>query len=69
MVSQSNVNGLQARPGWHSIRALREGRLCVFSTQEANVMVRPGPRMAEAARLMAQCIARKGAVASTGGNP
>ncbi len=68
MVSQSNVNGLQARPGWHSIRALREGRLCVFSTQEANVMVRPGPRMAEAARLMAQCIARKGAVASTGGN-
>ena len=69
MVSQSNVNGLQARPGWHSIRALREGRLCVFSTQEANVMVRPGPRMAEAARLMAQCIVRKGAVASTGGNP
>jgi len=69
MVSQSNVNGLQARPGWHSIRAMREGRLCVFSTQEANVMVRPGPRMAEAARLMAQCIARKGAVASTGGNP
>jgi|TARA_B110000879_G_C11060346_1_gene466457 iron complex transport system substrate-binding protein len=69
MVSQSNVNGLQARPGWHSIRALREGRLCVFSTQEANVMVRPGPRMAEAARLMAQCIARKGADALTGGNP
>jgi len=69
MVSQSNVNGLQARPGWHSIRALREGRLCVFSTQEANVMVRPGPRMAEAARLMAQCIARKGADALTGVNP
>ena len=69
MVSQSNANGLQARPGWHSIRALREGRLCVFSTQEANVIVSPGPRMAEAARLMAQCIARKGADASTGVTP
>ncbi|MEZ7834055.1 MAG: helical backbone metal receptor, partial [Burkholderiaceae bacterium] len=54
MVSQSNANGLQTRPGWHSIRALREGRLCVFSTQETNVIVSPGPRMAEAARLMAQ---------------
>ena len=69
MVSQSNANGLQGRPGWHSIRALREGRLCVFSTQEANVIVSPGPRMAEAARLMAQCIARKGADASTGVTP
>ena len=69
MVSQSNANGLQTRPGWHSIRALREGRLCVFSTQETNVIVSPGPRMAEAARLMAQCIARKGADALTGVNP
>ena len=69
MVSQSNANGLQTRPGWHSMRALREGRLCVFSTQETNVIVSPGPRMAEAARLMAQCIARKGADALTGVNP
>ena len=69
MVSQSNANGLQTRPGWHSIRALREGRLCVFSTQETNVIVSPGPRMAEAARLMAQCIARKGADALTGVKP
>jgi iron complex transport system substrate-binding protein len=69
MVSQSNANGLQTRPGWHSMRALREGRLCVFSTQETNVIVSPGPRMAEAARLMAQCIARKGADALTGVKP
>ena len=69
MVSQSNANGLQTRPGWHSIRALREGRLCVFSTQETNVIVSPGPRMAEAARLMAQCIARKDADVLTGVNP
>jgi iron complex transport system substrate-binding protein len=33
----------------------------VFSPEESAVLVRPGPRMAQAARLMAQCINRKGA--------
>jgi iron complex transport system substrate-binding protein len=59
MVGQSSADGLAQRPGWASIRALREDRLCVFPTEQANVLVRPGPRMAEGARLMAQCIASK----------
>ena len=59
MVGQRSADGLKARPGWQSIRALREQRVCIFPTEEANVLVRPGPRMAEAARLMAQCIAGK----------
>ncbi|MCZ8257754.1 MAG: helical backbone metal receptor [Polaromonas sp.] len=59
MVGQRSADGLQARPGWQSIRALREQRVCIFPTEEANVLVRPGPRMAEAARLMATCIANK----------
>jgi iron complex transport system substrate-binding protein len=67
MIGQSNANGLQTRPGWQSIRALREQRVCVFPTEEANVLVRPGPRMAEAARLMAKCIEAKGM--ASGGKP
>ncbi|WP_369973889.1 ABC transporter substrate-binding protein [Polaromonas sp. SP1] len=59
MIGQRSADGLQARPGWQSIRALREQRVCIFPTEEANVLVRPGPRMAEAARLMATCIAGK----------
>ncbi|MDO5087896.1 MAG: helical backbone metal receptor [Comamonadaceae bacterium] len=46
-------------PGWQRMRALREGRLCVFTAEETDVIVRPGPRMAEAARLMARCLADK----------
>jgi iron complex transport system substrate-binding protein len=60
MIGQSHARDLQARPGWQSMRALREQRVCVFPTEEANVLVRPGPRMAEAARLMARCIETKG---------
>jgi iron complex transport system substrate-binding protein len=59
MISQNAAPQLEQRPGWASLRALREGRLCVFSPQESAVLVRPGPRMAQAARLMAECIARK----------
>jgi iron complex transport system substrate-binding protein len=60
MISQNAAPQLEQRPGWASLRALREGRLCVFSPQDSDVLVRPGPRMAQAARLMAQCITNKG---------
>ena len=56
MVGQGSADGLTQRPGWHSIRAVRERRVCIFPAEQANVLVRPGPRMAEAARLMAQCL-------------
>ncbi|WP_204733300.1 ABC transporter substrate-binding protein [Hydrogenophaga laconesensis] len=61
MIGARNVQGLESRPGWRSIRALREQRVCVFTADESDVLVRPGPRMAEAARLMARCITEKGA--------
>jgi iron complex transport system substrate-binding protein len=59
MIGQRSADGLQQRPGWQSIRALREQRVCLFSTEDADALVRPGPRMAEGARLMAQCLANK----------
>ena len=59
MVGEANLEGLAQRPGWSRIRAIREQRVCVFNTEQANVLVRPGPRMAEAARIMAQCLRDK----------
>jgi iron complex transport system substrate-binding protein len=59
MIGQRSADGLQARPGWQSMRALREQRVCIFPPDEADMLVRPGPRMAEGARLMARCIAAK----------
>ena len=43
-------------PGWKSIRAVKEQRICRFDAAQTDVLVRAGPRMAEAARLMAACI-------------
>lgn len=59
MVSERNGQGLEQRPGWAGMRAIREQRLCRFTPEQSDVLVRPGPRMAEAARLMARCIADK----------
>ena len=58
MVGDRNFAGLTDRPGWRGIRAVREERLCVFPIPQSDVLVRPGPRMAEAARVMADCLAR-----------
>lgn len=56
MVSDQTSGELSARPGWSGLRALREGRVCRFTPAQSDVLVRPGPRMAEGARLMVACI-------------
>jgi iron complex transport system substrate-binding protein len=65
LIGQASAPSLAGRPGWHSIRAMREQRLCIFPTDAANVLVRPGPRMAEAARIMAQCLETKAPIKSS----
>ncbi|MDP1687467.1 MAG: helical backbone metal receptor [Hydrogenophaga sp.] len=60
MIGVRNVQGMEQRPGWRGMKALREQRVCVFTEAESDVLVRPGPRMAEAARVMARCISEKG---------
>jgi iron complex transport system substrate-binding protein len=59
MVGARNFSGMADRPGWKGMKAIAQNRLCVFSLDESDMLVRPGPRMAEAARLMAECIAAK----------
>jgi iron complex transport system substrate-binding protein len=59
MVGSRSMQAMASYPGWGSIKAVREQRICVFGVDEAEVVVRPGPRMAEAARLMAKCLEDK----------
>ena len=55
-VAQADAATLPQRPGWRSIRAVREQRICAYASAQADVLARPGPRLAEAARLMVQCL-------------
>ncbi|SDL96691.1 iron complex transport system substrate-binding protein [Oryzisolibacter propanilivorax] len=59
MVSNRSGQPRATYPGWNNLAAIQAGRLCVFGPEQADVLVRPGPRMAEAARIMARCLGEK----------
>ena len=59
MAGNRSMQAMTSYPGWGSIKAVKNQRICSFSTEESDVVVRPGPRMAEAARIMAKCLEDK----------
>lgn len=59
MLSETSLGQLKQRPGWSHMRAIRLGHVCTFSPAQSDVMVRPGPRLAEAAQIMANCLKDK----------
>lgn len=63
MISQRHASEVGARPGWNRIRAVRDKRVCTFTSEQGDVLSRPGPRMGEAAQIMARCL--RDAVATT----
>ena len=58
MTTEASPKQLAQRPGWKSIPAIEANRICFFSAAQADVLVRPGPRMGEAASLIADCAMR-----------
>jgi iron complex transport system substrate-binding protein len=59
MVGNRSMQGGFTYPGWERLRAVRTQRVCVFTTAEADILVRSGPRMDQAAAIMARCLADK----------
>jgi iron complex transport system substrate-binding protein len=55
MVGDINYAGMEGRPGWNKLRAIQGKHVCIFTTAESDMLVRPGPRVADGARLMARC--------------
>ena len=46
---------IRSRPGWSRIQAVRTGRICVYTGGEDSLLSRPGPRVAQALRLLVDC--------------
>ncbi|MCW5645456.1 MAG: ABC transporter substrate-binding protein [Rhodoferax sp.] len=55
MVGDAGFAGMAQRPGWTRMRAIENKRVCVFEPAVADIMVRAGPRIAEAAQAIARC--------------
>lgn len=58
MTTDASQKQLAQRPGWKSIPAIQGNRVCFFAASQADILVRPGPRMGEAAGLIADCAIR-----------
>lgn len=54
---QTTSASLSARPGWSHIPAVRTGRICMLDPAEVDQVSRPGPRLGEAAKALARCLA------------
>jgi iron complex transport system substrate-binding protein len=59
MLSEMSQKELATRPGWGNMRAILERRICAFSDDERDVLVRPGPRMVQAVQMMVACLNKK----------
>ena len=55
--AQRNIDEMPGRPGWSALRAVQGRRLCGFDPEHYEVLIRPGPRMGEAALQLATCLA------------
>lgn len=58
IASQRGLASMASRPGWSGLRALQSGRTCGLESAAWDSLVRPGPRLADAAEALADCIAR-----------
>lgn len=54
--SATDLVNLRARPGWDRIPAVQRGHTCLYPSAGYEVLVRPGPRLGEAAALIAECL-------------
>jgi len=54
------ISAMAARPGWSTMSAIRRGRVCSFASARFDLMMRPGPRLDEAADAIVGCLASLG---------
>jgi iron complex transport system substrate-binding protein len=58
IVAAGAVQPVAQRPGWDRIRAVRDGRVCELGREASDIVVRLGPRLAEAAQVLTECLRR-----------
>ncbi len=58
MLRASALAAMQERSALRPLRALHQGRVCAFDEAQNDLLVRPGPRLGQAAQVLADCLRR-----------
>lgn len=61
VLAEPLAQSLSQRPGWRDMAAVKTQRLCKLTMAQGNVLVRPGPRIGEAAQVLVNCFNRSAA--------
>lgn len=56
VLAEPMAQSLSQRPGWRNIDAVKSRRMCKLTATQADVLVRPGPRIGEAAQTLVSCM-------------
>ena len=56
MALDRELAAMPQRPGWATLEALKQRRTCAFAHARYELLIRPGPRLGEAAALVADCL-------------
>jgi len=56
MAAAADLAAMPSRPGWEALKALH-GQACGFDAAQYELLIRPGPRLGEAAGVLADCLA------------
>ena len=52
----ATLAGLAERPGWAGLPAVRRQQVCLLDVERMDLLSRPGPRLGEAAHMLADCL-------------
>ena len=63
VASARALAGMPARPGWGALKALQSRQQCGLAPAAWDSLVRPGPRLGEAAEAIAECLVGLGNIA------
>ncbi|MFM7801633.1 MAG: ABC transporter substrate-binding protein, partial [Limnohabitans sp.] len=55
VLAEPMAQSLARRPGWSNMDAVKSHRVCQLSAAQGHMLVRPGPRIGEAAQILAAC--------------
>lgn len=57
VAEERHLRDMAGRPGWAALEVLAQQQVCAFAGARYDLLVRPGPRMGEAALQLADCLA------------
>jgi iron complex transport system substrate-binding protein len=60
MGAAREADAMGGRSGWSALVALQQQRRCGFPSDQYEALIRPGPRLGDAARQLADCLQRLG---------